>query len=464
MPQTKPPKNRRDQEKSYEVGSSNSPSAENAAICNIIQAGTVGEDSKLVNMLEAEDFHDETLRGIFLACQEIKESDREINMLTVIGELDSKEEFKKYKGTALLIIDILDRGTYLGPDKSVFDILKKHRASRESVKVYRQALDTPIQEIPALLSDQSKQIADMLPIAENASMDDLLAELSSTEDRVPTHIGFADDSYEGGLAREALHIFSGRPGTGKSSLMTMFCAQWIRHKIPFHFISLEMSRKEVITRILCAYHGVTAKDVRENTEKLMQPLANADFNIQVGTGSIAAVQSAILATEAQIVIIDHLGLITDPEAGNKVQEVSNITRMLKLCSMEIQKPVLACHQMSRAIEQGPGNREPRLSDLRDSGSVEQDGDNVTFLWDPNAKEDVQKTAAALEGRVPHKEIRFILRKQRNGPPDIYHTLDFDMPKFTFKESDIVDLPSMKTVSMVDASGEVFPEPKKDLPF
>lgn len=446
--------------KAKDIQESHSATAEMAAIANVLS----NEECKLIKMLEPDDFFDTTLREIWIVMKKLDANGTSIDFLSVTEELQGNSAFEEHGGSGLLA-DITARALYTGTDDNIYNIIKRHHANRESVGVYREALGKNIDDVPALLSDQSKRIADMLPKTMETDFDALVEELSGEESRVPTGIGFADECYEGGLAKEALHVFAGRPGTGKSSMMTTFCAEWIRRDVSFSFISLEMSRREVLTRILCAYHGVTAKEVRARYKELAEVFRKANFNITVGTGTLRTVRNILLTAEEDVLIIDHLGLITDPDTVNKVQEVSNVTRMLKLCAMEVQKPVVACHQMSRAIEQGPGNREPRLSDLRDSGSVEQDADNVTFLWNPHAKEDdAARVAAALEGSTT-REIRFIVRKQRNGPPDLYKTLDFDMPKFSFTESDHAGIPKMEQVSMEDAAAEVFSEPKdNDLPF
>jgi replicative DNA helicase len=418
----------KEQQRLQEVGTSHSTETEHSALANVLIAG---DSCKLLQMLEPEDFYDPAAREVWEVMKKIHEGGNAVDFVSVCDEIRNG----KVVNPAILA-GLLSRVEHLSADESIYRILKRHRASRESIGVYREALGKPIEDIPKLMSDQGKRIADMLPRRPEENFGEILEELSGTEDRIKTYIDFADWCYEGGLSREALHIFAGRPGTGKSSLMTTFCAQWIRHKVPFCFISLEMSRKEVLTRILCSYHKMTAKEIRGDAKELSEVFREASFNVIVGSGSIQAVQNAILTAEEPIIIVDHLGLITDPGASNKVQEVSNVTRMLKLCSMEVQKPILACHQMSRAIEHDKGNREPRLSDLRDSGTVEQDADNVTFLWDPHAKDDAMESIGQTQKTVrTDKEIRFIVRKQRNGPSDLYRTLNFHMPHFTLEESE-----------------------------
>ncbi len=271
-----------------------------------------------------------------------------------------------------------------------------------------------------------------------------------------TATGFSDlDRLLGGLQRSDLVILAGRPSMGKTSLATNIayhaadsCKKEIddqgQQKVidgaVVGFFSLEMSAEQLATRILSEASGVGSHRIRQGD------LSNADFQKVVEANQrlaqipffiddTPALSVAQLRTRARrlkrqhalgLVVVDYLQLLrptTSRASDNRVQEISNITRGLKALAKELDLPVLALSQLSRAVEQREDKR-PLLSDLRESGSIEQDADVVAFIYRPEyyqsrlepeekGTENYEKWQAKMA--EVHNLAEVIIGKQRHGP-------------------------------------------------
>ncbi len=258
---------------------------------------------------------------------------------------------------------------------------------------------------------------------------------------VPTH--FADlDNLLAGLQKSDLVILAARPSIGKTSLALDIARQvGVYAKIPVGVFSLEMSADQLIDRMLSAQAGVdlwrlrTGKLRSEGTgndfEKIsdaMGILSEAPIYID-DTGSLNIMEMRTMARRLQaehnlgLIIIDYLQLMEgrSRSGDNRVQEISEISRGLKQLARELNIPVIALSQLSRAVESRP-DQKPKLSDLRESGSIEQDADVVMFLY----REDRVKQDS------PNKNIvEIIVAKHRNGPVGSVQ-LYFEENSTTFK--------------------------------
>lgn len=242
--------------------------------------------------------------------------------------------------------------------------------------------------------------------------------------------GFADlDELTTGFQASELVIVAARPSMGK----TAFCLNLATHAaIEGHGVavfSLEMSKDALVQRMLCAEARVDSQSVRRGT------LRDTDFtrlaraagilqNSPVWIDDTPALTLLEMRSKARrlraendvkLVIVDYLQLMRSPEhSENRVQEISDISRSLKALARELEIPVIALSQLSRASEQRGGDRLPLLSDLRDSGAIEQDADLVLFIHRPEMYKDLRDKAEqageSIEGRAD-----VILAKHRNGP-------------------------------------------------
>ena len=238
--------------------------------------------------------------------------------------------------------------------------------------------------------------------------------------------GFADlDAATGGLRPGELCLIASRPSMGKTSLATAICRNAAeRSGRDVVLFSLEMSSEELVERLLCTEARVDLARVRRGAcsptdlaklESASQHLKNVPLLIEDNPGATileirAAARRLAQQSDLALIAVDYLQLLGGNRGENRVQEVSEISRGLKLLAKELRIPVIALSQLSRATEHR-ADRRPVLSDLRDSGSLEQDADVVMFLYRPEYYMSSEK--AAEQGLIGACEV--IIGKQRNGP-------------------------------------------------
>jgi replicative DNA helicase len=237
---------------------------------------------------------------------------------------------------------------------------------------------------------------------------------------VPT--GLTDlDKLLGGLQRSDLLIIAGRPGTGKTGfLLTIAKNAALKHKKHVAMFSLEMSNEQLVQRMIAQDTGINTQELRSGKiqddhwdilTQSMENLSNSKIYLD-DTPALTPIQMRTkcrrlhLEHHIDLILVDYIQLMSgDTRNDNRVQEVSYISRNLKTLARELNVPVLAAAQLSRAVEQRT-DKKPMLSDLRESGSLEQDADIVMFI---HKKEDIP-------GGAQDKElIELMVAKHRNGP-------------------------------------------------
>jgi replicative DNA helicase len=238
--------------------------------------------------------------------------------------------------------------------------------------------------------------------------------------------GFTDlDALTSGFQKSELVVVAARPSMGKTALCLNIATQAAVEGHGVAVFSLEMSKDSLVQRMLCAEARVNSQAVRRGAlrDRDFTNLARAAGVLQQcslwidDTPSITLLEmrskARRLKTEADLdmVIVDYLQLMRSPEyAENRVQEVSDISRSLKALARELQIPVVALSQLSRASEQRGGDKKPQLSDLRDSGAIEQDADLVIFIHRP---EYYDRDDESIRGQAD-----IMLAKNRNGPTGV----------------------------------------------
>jgi replicative DNA helicase len=238
--------------------------------------------------------------------------------------------------------------------------------------------------------------------------------------------GFTDlDEMTSGFQASELIIVAARPSMGKTAFSLNVATQAAVDGFGVAVFSLEMSKEALVQRMLCAEARVDSQAVRRGT--LRDPdftrLARAAGILQScpvwidDTPSLSLLEMRSKArrlkveNDVRLVVVDYLQLMRSPEyAENRVQEVSDISRSLKGLARELNIPVIALSQLSRASEQRGGERRPILSDLRDSGAIEQDADVVLFIHRPEMYQKEDSEGNSLEGMA-----EVIVGKHRNGP-------------------------------------------------
>lgn len=249
--------------------------------------------------------------------------------------------------------------------------------------------------------------------------------------------GFLElDNLTSGLQKTDFIVLAGRPGMGKTAFaLSLVSNASVEHKYKAVFFSLEMGAVQLVQRVLCARAGISMLRLRQNklhhTEMSKIPLAagpiqesNMFIDDQPGL-SMPQLRSKCRSLNRQVggldlVVIDYLQLMEgESKDGNRNQEVSRISRGLKMLAKELNVPVIALSQLNRKTEDRPGQEKgiPQLSDLRDSGAIEQDADMVWFVHRPSYYQKKGEISEEEQNAMsqPGEEAKLIIAKNRHGP-------------------------------------------------
>ncbi|NMC80037.1 MAG: replicative DNA helicase [Chloroflexi bacterium] len=389
----------------------------------------------VAEFLQPDDFFIVRNRWIWEAINQLHETRTPIDFLTVCEQLTSQNHLEEVGGPAYLMSLINQTPTSLHAQAYghlVEEAAIRRRmlsAANDLAKLafdQQRTVDTVLDEAEkSIFSISERRIRhDLQPInvvlSEVYDRVDQLSRRSEEIYGVPT--GLIDlDRLLGGLQKSDLIIVAGRPGMGKTGFLLSVAKNAAqKHKKHVAMFSLEMSNEQLVQRLIAQETGIDTQRLR--TGKLAEdewPLFThaievlADTHIFLDdTPAITPLQLRTkcrrlhLEYQLDLVIVDYLQLMSsDFRTENRVQEVSFISRNLKVLARELNVPVLAAAQLSRAVEQRADKR-PMLSDLRESGSLEQDSDVVLFIHRPDA----------LEKDSPRQNMaEIIVSKHRNGP-------------------------------------------------
>ena len=273
-----------------------------------------------------------------------------------------------------------------------------------------------------------KKASNIKELLKNATR--MLETLSSEQTSVTgTSSGFSElDELTAGFQKSDLIIIAARPSAGKTALSLALARNAsVDFSTPVLFFSLEMAEIQLAVRLMCAEAYVESQAVRTGriTPEMMSKIINsmdalADSKLFIDdTPGISIMElmakSRRMKQEHDIgmVVVDYLQLVTPVKDGrsNREQEIAQISRSLKALAKELDIPVIALAQLNRSVEQRSGDRRPQLSDLRESGSIEQDADVVMFLSRP----EMYKIDTFGDGTSTKDIVEVIIGKQRNGP-------------------------------------------------
>ena len=397
-------------------------------------------------LLKPEDFYSEQNRWLYQACLSLYQRDEAINQITVAQELDRQGKLEKCGGAAYLshlisivptpldiehyarivyrlsimrqLISAADRISHIGyeadPDISsalskaedVLFQLRHERGTLDFVHI-KQVLDRYFEVPPPPEAEGYQPLPYVLTGL--AGLDDFL----------------------GGLQRADLIIIAGRPSMGKTSLVLNIARNAaVEQGACVALFSLEMFREAVVQRLLSSESGVNSRRIRlglntEDEEKRIMEAQGKLSEASIYIDDSPLLRVAEMRSKAKrlhyehgidLVIVDYLQLMQgDTRSENRVQEISYISRSLKALARELNAPVIAVSQLSRAPE-WRASHIPQLSDLRESGSIEQDADLVLFIYRDEAyfnEEEWQREHADKE--YPREMADIIIAKHRNGP-------------------------------------------------
>lgn len=363
-----------------------------------------------IEVLKEEDFYREDNKAIYSAIMNLYNKAEPIDIITVKAELASLGKLESVGGLEYLAELPEKVPTTANVDRYI-KIVEEKSVLRSLIKTSNELItlgydDT--QEVDAIIDVAEKKIFNLMqnrnqkgytPIKD--VLVDTFAQLEQLYNQkqqitgVPT--GFLDLDYKtSGLHKSDLVLIAARPAMGKSAFAINIAANAaVRAKTPVVIFSLEMSKEQIVNRILCSEAMVDSNKIRtgkveeDDWVKLagaLGPLSEAEIYIDDTPGiSITEIRAKCrklkLEKNIGLVVIDYLQLVqgTSKKNSSREQEISEISRSLKILAKEIDVPVIALSQLSRAAEQRPDHR-PMLSDLRESGAIEQDADIVMFLY------------------------------------------------------------------------------------
>ena len=389
----------------------------------------------IAQFLSADDFYIHRHRWIWEAFTSLHEQRIPIDLLTVSDELERRGQLSEIGGPAFLTSLINQVPSSLNAE-SYGRIVEGYSIRRKMINAANQIASIAYNErttVNDVMDEAEKAVFnvserrlkhDLVPIKKVASdfydrIDDLA---KRADDIVGVPTGFIDlDRMLTGLQPSDLLIIAGRPGQGKTGfLLSIAKNAGLTHKKHVAIFSLEMSNDQVVQRLISQETGIDSQRMRtgklqENEWPLFTHAIEVFSDTHIYLDDTPAITPLQLRTKCRrlhmefgldLIIIDYLQLMGgDTRTDNRVQEVSYISRNLKVLARELNVPVLAAAQLSRAVEQRSDKR-PVLSDLRESGSLEQDADIVMFIYRPDQYE---------KDTVKQNIAEIIVAKHRNGP-------------------------------------------------
>ncbi len=388
-----------------------------------------------IEVLKEDDFYREDNKLIYSAILNLYNRAEPIDIITVKAELEAMGKFEQVGGLEYLA-ELPEKVPTTANSSKYIKIVEEKSTLRNLIKTANEIIELgydPTEDVEDIMEGAEKKIFNIMQNKNQkgySAMKDILVDsftqLEELYNRkqhitgVPT--GFADLDYKtAGFHSSDLILIAARPAMGKSAFaLNIATNAAVRAKVPVAIFSLEMSKEQMVNRILCSEAMVDSNKVRtgkledDDWTKLAEaigPLSEAEIYIDDTPGiSVMEIRAKCrklkLEKNIGMVVIDYLQLVqgSNKKNGSREQEISEISRSLKILAKEIGVPVIALSQLSRAVEQRPDHR-PMLSDLRESGAIEQDADIVMFLYrDDYYNQDTDKKGIA----------EVILAKHRGG--------------------------------------------------
>ena len=396
---------------------------------------------EMLEKLTEDDFYQESHKYVFSAMLKVFNERNPVDLVTVSDKLDSEGTLEKAGGIVYLT-ELAQITPSAANYQSYYDIVKRDSMHRKLIRASRQIIETSMGSSDAekALAFAEKNIYDisketersaLLSMAEGDVVDSVIRKFELLQ-ADPNALEGVKSGYKRldrmthGLEPGALIVVAARPGMGKTSLaMNLVENISLRSGKTSAVFSLEMTRQEITQRLICSYSNVSntkamqgkleAKDWRklmQAADKLKKSKIFIDDSSQVTPAQILSKCRRLKATHGlDFVMIDYIQLMTSGDdkkksSENRTQEVASITRDLKIMAKELHIPVVALSQLRRYQ-----NKEPQLSDLRESGAIEQDANIVIFINNPYKMATPEEQAS---GKYTPDGAELIIAKNRNG--------------------------------------------------
>lgn len=395
-----------------------------------------------MDILKEKSFYKEAHRKIFAAISNLYVQDKAVDMVTITEELKRQRIFSDIGGVAYLT-DLINMVTTAANVEYYAHIVRQKAILRDLIYTATQIVNecyAEKQDVEKILDQAESSIFNIAQdkVARGFQpVDDMIHNVIETVESFyqrKEHVtgiatGFHEfDALTSGFQPSNLVIIAGRPSAGKTSIvMNIVEHVSVQNKIPVGMFSLEMSKQELVLRMLCSQARVNSHEVRRGylSKRYWTALTNAASRISeaplyIDDSSTLSVlemraRARRLATELGVqgkklgmIVVDYLQLMRGAgRLESRQQEISEISRSLKSLARDLQIPVIAISQLSRRPEEKGRDGRPQLSDLRESGALEQDADLVAFIY---REELYKQNDPDLQGKA-----RIIIAKQRNGP-------------------------------------------------
>jgi replicative DNA helicase len=427
----------------------NDNDAEEAVIGSLLIDGSA--IFQIADFLQPADFYFEQNQWLYEAAVALYQRDEAINQVTLAQELSRKGRLEACGGVARLSYLISVCPTSLDIEHYA-RIVYRLSIMRQMITTGDRIASIGYESGPDVEESMAKAEGLLFKLRRGQGKGDLthirqvldkyfeeLPEASGKEpERLPYVLsGFTGlDEFLGGLQRSDLVIVAGRPSMGKTSLALNIARNAaVEHRACVALFSLEMGRDSLVTRLVSSESGVTARRIRfgehksEDEERKVLDATGVLSEAPIYIDDTPMIRMAEMRSKAlrlnyergiDMVILDYLQLMqgenNSGRGENRVQEISYISRALKALARELDAPVIAVSQLSRAVE-WRASHEPQLSDLRESGSIEQDADVVIFIYRDEYyyKSEEEWIAAHPDQAYPREEADVIIAKHRNGP-------------------------------------------------
>lgn len=411
--------------------------AEIAVICCAFLSDSALD--KVCEDLSEAMFYDESNRKVYEVLKELRLKDIPIDMTTVANELEKNKQLNSVGGLEYLTkiieavptaanidyyINILFEKYVLRSliEKATAIVTECYEESKDLNEIVEDAERSILSVNKSQIGKEIRPIQDVIVEAQNQL--EILAKNGADITGIPS--GYYDlDNKTTGFHENELIILAGRPGMGKSAFaLNVSTNIAINSKKSVAFFSLEMGAEQIVTRMFSMVGGIDSRKLRtgrlehndwKRLNEAMSQLADTNFFIDDTAGiTVGEIRSKCRRLKnsskgLDLIVIDYLQLVSSSSkySGNRVQEVSEVSRDLKKLAMELKVPVIALAQLSRSVE-ARENKRPIMSDLKESGSIEQDADIVMFLYNDdyyNLKAKEKPNASATE---------LIISKHRSG--------------------------------------------------
>lgn len=398
-----------------------------------------------IDILQPDSFYEDTHKRIFAAIQALFANDQPIDILTVTQELRKRGELD-IVGGAYYISQLTNKVASSANVEFHARIIGQKHIMRELIRISAdtirdaydetsdvfELLDRTEQEMFAVTSGNLKRNYEPMSNLIQGAIDQIEAAKAKGDGISGVPTGFAAlDKLTTGWQPSDMVIVAARPGMGKTAfVLSMARNIAVEHNKAVGIFSLEMSSTQLVTRLISSETGISSEKLRkgemnehefETLHHQIGRLANAPIFID-DTPALSIFELRAKCRrlksqhDVQLIVIDYLQLMTTGSQGNRStnreQEISSISRSIKSIAKELDIPIIALSQLSRAVETRGGDKRPMLSDLRESGAIEQDADLVCFLYRPEYYGIMEDNYGSTLGMA-----EVIVAKHRNGALD-----------------------------------------------